>query len=241
MSEDNLKHWNALKQPPEDALKKIVGGRIGGMTDIKPQWRYKAMTEQFGPCGIGWTFRPVGQPRFEQGSEGQVAVFVDIELLIKDGDKWSEPIPGTGGSMYITKEKSGLHTSDEAVKMATTDALSVAMKMVGVAADIYLGNWDGSKYKDEPSQPKAPTPQPTPKPAATIPQQAIDQEQENKQVAAWCVEMEGASKGAIADFRGWWKKFETDIEHDCGKAGAAKVYAAYVATGTMLAKKAVEK
>lgn len=31
--------------------------------------------------------------------------------------------------------------------MATTDALSVAMKMLGVAAEIYLGNFDGSKYK----------------------------------------------------------------------------------------------
>lgn len=30
--------------------------------------------------------------------------------------------------------------------MAMTDALSVAFKAVGVAADIYLGNYDGSKY-----------------------------------------------------------------------------------------------
>ena len=236
MSEDNLKHWNALKQPPVDALKKIVGGRIGGMTDIKPQWRYKAMTEQFGPCGIGWTFRPVGQPRFEHGSEGQVAVFVDIELLIKDNGEWSAPIPGTGGSMFITKEKSGLHTSDEAIKMATTDALSVAMKMVGVAADVYIGNWDGTKYKNTP-----PVQREDPKQPDAIPQQAIDQEHQNKQVSAWCGEMEGAAKGDLATFRNWWKAFEADITTDCGKAGAAKVYAAFVATGTMLAQKAVAK
>jgi len=34
--------------------------------------------------------------------------------------------------------------------MATTDALGTAMKMLGVAAEVYLGNWDGSKYVNQP-------------------------------------------------------------------------------------------
>ena len=41
--------------------------------------------------------------------------------------------------------------------MATTDALGVAMKHLGVAADVYMGLWDGSKYiepKDAPNFPK---------------------------------------------------------------------------------------
>ena len=50
---DNLKLWEAVKQPPASALKPIGGGRLKGMTDIKPQWRYLVMTEQFGPCGFG--------------------------------------------------------------------------------------------------------------------------------------------------------------------------------------------
>ena len=33
--------------------------------------------------------------------------------------------------------------------MAVTDAIGTAMKMIGVAADIYFGKWDGSKYKDD--------------------------------------------------------------------------------------------
>ena len=48
--------------------------------------------------------------------------------------------------MLIVNEKSGPHTSDEAFKMALTDALSVAMTRLGVASDIYMGNWTGSKY-----------------------------------------------------------------------------------------------
>ena len=38
--------------------------------------------------------------------------------------------------------------------MALTDALSVAMKQLGVAAKIYEGLWDGSKYRDEPDEPQ---------------------------------------------------------------------------------------
>ena len=43
-----------------------------------------------------------------------------------------------------------MYNSDEAYKMAVTDALSVAFKAFGMAAEVYLGNWDGSKYKDAP-------------------------------------------------------------------------------------------
>jgi hypothetical protein len=50
--------------------------------------------------------------------------------------------------MLIVQESAGLHTSDEAYKMATTDALSVAMKQLGVAADIYLGHNNESKYSN---------------------------------------------------------------------------------------------
>ena len=49
----------------------------------------------------------------------------------------------------IAKEKNGPHTSDECYKMAVTDAISTAIKMLGVGADIYAGKWDGTKYKDQ--------------------------------------------------------------------------------------------
>ena len=69
---------------------------------------------------------------------------MQIDLFVNIGDKWSDAIPGTGGSTFIANEKNGLYMSDEAVKMATTDALSVAMKMLGVGADVYMGH--GGKY-----------------------------------------------------------------------------------------------
>lgn len=155
MSNDNLSTWLAVCRPPETALKKIGGGRLKGMTDINPQWRYKAMTEQFGPVGFGWKYRVT--ERWEQrDTNGQVAVFVSVALQVKYKGEWSDDIHGSGGAMliaeenktdYETKEKiKTLYLSDEAYKMAETDALSVAMKQIGVAADIYMGMFDGSKY-----------------------------------------------------------------------------------------------
>jgi len=148
---ENMKIWDALKTPPKDALKEIKGGRLKGFTDVNPQWRYEAMTKQFGSCGIGWKYE-VEKLWTEEGSDSQVFAFAEIRLYIRDineGDgrgSWSAPIPGVGGSKLVAQESSGLYSSDEAYKMAITDALSVALKMLGVAAEIYRGTWDASKH-----------------------------------------------------------------------------------------------
>lgn len=144
----NLDIWLAVEKPPKEALKTIKGGRLSGMTDINPQWRYKAMTEQFGVVGEGWTYE-IHKLWTEPGTDGQVMAFAQVGLRIKRGEHWSEPIPGIGGAAMIAKESSGLRSSDEAYKMALTDALSVAMKMIGIGSAIYEGRWDGSKYAEE--------------------------------------------------------------------------------------------
>jgi len=144
---ENLRFWDKLRTPPSAALKKIAAGRMKGKTDINPQWRIKVMTEHFGPVGIGWKYT-IDRLWTEKGSGDQVCAFVLVSVYIKDGENWSEPIQGSGGSMLIAQEKSGLYTSDEAFKMATTDALSVALKAIGVAADVYMGMMDGSKYEE---------------------------------------------------------------------------------------------
>lgn len=139
---DNMKIYNATKCVPENAKKPIQGGRLKGKTDINPMWRIKALTEQFGACGIGWYYNVTKQWTEEVGDE--VAVFVNIELFIRVGGEWSKPIFGTGGNMLAQSEKGGIYVSDECYKMATTDALSVACKQLGFGADVY---WDADKTK----------------------------------------------------------------------------------------------
>lgn len=141
--------YKFLSKPPQWALKEIQAGRLKGRADINPQWRYEAMNDTFGECGIGWRYE-VEKLWTEQGANGEVGAFALVNVFIKDRETsdWSKPIVGVGGSMLVANEKSGARTNDEAFKMATTDALSVALKFLGVAADIYKGSWDGSKYTD---------------------------------------------------------------------------------------------
>ncbi len=155
---NNMALWDAVKQPPKDALKSIGAGRLKGMTDISPQWRIKAMTEYFGPVGTGWKYT-VDKLWTEPGADGAVMCFVMVSVYYKNGSEWSDGVPGIGGSGIILKERNGLYTQDEGYKMAMTDALSVALKALGIAADIYAGKWDGSKYRDD--QPSAAQNRPT--------------------------------------------------------------------------------
>ena len=142
---NNLELYEKVRQVPEEAKKTIGAGRLKGMTDINPMWRIKMLTEQFGICGFGWYYEVTNQWIEDCGNE-KVAC-VNINLYIKANGEWSKPIFGTGGSKLSTVEKSGVYVSDECYKMATTDAISVACKNLGMGADVYW-NKDRTKYSE---------------------------------------------------------------------------------------------
>lgn len=152
---DAIKIYEKLARPPKEALRQIEAGKLKGKTDINPQWRYKAMTEQFGLVGCGWKYE-VQKLWVEAGAGSEKLAFAQVAVFVKDGDTWSEPIVGIGGSKLVQLEKGAAVSNDEGYKMAVTDAFSTALKMLGVAADIYAGRWDGSKYK-EPLPPQVET------------------------------------------------------------------------------------
>ncbi len=165
----NMQLWDAVSRPPVSALKKITGGRLSGKTDINPQWRMQVLTEHFGLCGVGWKYT-IDRLWTEPGTAGQIFAFALVSLFTKTADGWSDPIPGIGGNLLIEKEKAGLHDNDEGFKMAVTDAISVACKSLGIAAEIYMGNFDGSKYKTTPPDTGAPPrSQPSSQPERTEP------------------------------------------------------------------------
>ena len=140
----NLDIYERVRVVPQKAQREIKGGRLNGKTDINPMWRIKTLTAEFGPCGIGWK-TAIKNKWLEKGSGEEVAAFVDIELFVKINGEWSDAILGTGGSMFVAKEKGGLYTDDEAFKKAYTDAISVACKALGIGADVYWDK-DSSKY-----------------------------------------------------------------------------------------------
>lgn len=147
---ENLEIYERARQVPPSAQKEIQAGRLTGKTDINPMWRIKALTEQFGPCGIGWKY-VITDKRLEQGANNEVSAFVDIDLFIKVDGAWSDAIPGTGGSAFVASERNGLYTSDECFKMALTDAISVSCKALGFGADVYWAK-DATKYTPRPKR-----------------------------------------------------------------------------------------
>lgn len=143
--------YKSLSQPPATALRQITAGNLKGKTDINPQWRYEAMTEKFGLVGIGWKYE-IQRLWTENGARGEVLAFAQVAVFVRNPEskEWSDPIVGIGGSKLVNSFSAGLQSNDEGFKMAVTDAFSTSLKMLGVAADIYAGRWDGSKYKDAP-------------------------------------------------------------------------------------------
>ena len=158
---NHLEIYEKSRSVPQEAQKRITGGRLNGMTDINPMWRIKKLTELFGPCGVGWKY-VIREKRVESLNTSEAAAFVDVDLYIRWEGEWSDPIPGTGGSMFVTQEKNGVHMSDECYN-----------KALGFGADVYWEK-DPTKYTGQPTQPKPdkpkraakpePKPEPEPKP-----------------------------------------------------------------------------
>lgn len=155
-------YYEQLAYPPPDALRQIQAGDLKNFTDIKPQWRIEIMDKVFGACGTGWKYEIVKMWDYPL-SDGNVLCFVQINLYIQniEAQGWSDPIPGIGGNTLVdmvniygsdkrpTGEKR-LKANDEGYKMALTDAMSNAMKLLGVGAAVYRGQWSGSKYTNLP-------------------------------------------------------------------------------------------
>ena len=161
---DNMKIWDALGKTDPAHTKQFT--RAGGFrgTAIKPMWANLRMTEFFGPCGIGW-----GQEKPEYQvveAPGEILVYCTVALWYwnrQEPNSGKGLVYGVGGdkvvSQIFAKDQQGNkirgedgnfktypQTDDEAFKKAYTDALSNAMKFIGVGADVHLGQFEDNKY-----------------------------------------------------------------------------------------------
>ena len=158
---DNLSLYRKYCEVPKEALKAFDNGKFKG-TDINTMWRIKSLTEEFGVCGIGW-YPEIVRTWTENGANGEVLCFAEIKLFIKVNGEWSKGISATGGSTLVQYVKSGQYhkSNDEGFKMAITDALGVACKLLGFGANTY---WEHgrSKYTEYDTEEQHKQPQKTP-------------------------------------------------------------------------------
>jgi hypothetical protein len=144
MANSNTAIWDKLGKTDPAHTKQFQ--RFGGFrgTAIQPIWSYRRMTEEFGPCGKGWG---VDRPEFQvvPAGDGEVLVFCTATIWWREGDN-DHYVSGVGGDKVAGKNKHGLQTDDEAFKKAFTDAITNALKLIGVGADVHMGLFDDSKY-----------------------------------------------------------------------------------------------
>ena len=141
---DNMKIWSVLEKTDPSHTKAFQ--RSGGFkgTAIKPIYCDKRMTELFGPCGEGWG---IGKPEFQVVSaDKEILVFCTVGVW--HGTR-ENIVYGVGGDKVLADQSKGLKTSDEAFKMAFTDAIGNAYKHLGMSADIHMGRFDDAKYLEE--------------------------------------------------------------------------------------------
>lgn len=192
MNNNNLDLYDRLRTVPDSACREITSGELAGFTNITPQWRIETLTREFGPCGIGWYYdRP--EYRFEKTDDGEVICFCSTNLYVRYNNEWSKPIPGEGGNKLVSKSNGVATANDECCKMAFTDALSTAAKMLGLAADVYYKEGRDGKYTERNGNgsnlfPMAEQPsalQPT-APVQPLPQQSAPQQPMPQQVCSAC-------------------------------------------------------
>lgn len=141
---DNKALWKRAFMTDPRAVKPITGKAYKGNSP-KPYWIVERLTDEFGPCGIGWGFNIVSE-RFERFSDTESLHIAVVRLWYVLGDARGEfEQVGQTRASYVTA--SGKFTVDEdAPKKSVTDALVKCASYLGFAGDIFSGMWDDSKY-----------------------------------------------------------------------------------------------
>lgn len=150
-----MRYWDALKTPDPAATKPFQ--RQGGFkgTQIDPTWRLQKMTETFGPIGEGWGYveddlQVVNGCVYSKVRVWYIPIGEEPVWGVKEvpnNARWTGP---QWGGTPLNKGKAGSQwPDDECFKMSITDALGKCLLQLGLAADVYQGKFDDSKYRDE--------------------------------------------------------------------------------------------
>lgn len=150
MSNANMDLWRRVCVTDPAAVKPITGKQYKGNSP-KPYWIIERLTDEFGPCGIGWGFS-IASERYERFGEGAQAETLHIACVrfwyVLDGQRGElEQVGQTRGS-YTTRDGKFL-VDEDAPKKSVTDALVKCASYLGFAGDIFSGRWDDSKYVAE--------------------------------------------------------------------------------------------
>ena len=144
---NNKALWQRAFTTDPKAVKAITGKQYSGNSP-KPYWIVERLTDEFGPCGIGWGFQIINE-RFERFSDTDSLHVASVRFwYVLGGQRGELEQIGQTKASYTTN--AGKFMLDEdAPKKSVTDALVKCASYLGFAGDIFSGRWDDSKYVAE--------------------------------------------------------------------------------------------
>lgn len=188
MNDKNKALWHRVCITNPDAVKAITGKQYQGNSP-KPYWIVERLTDEFGPCGIGWGFTILDE-RMERLTEHEILHVARVRFWYVLDDKRGE-LEQIGQTKAVYAKKDGnLMVDEDAPKKSVTDALVKCASYIGFAGDIFSGRWDDSKYIESAREHYRPKPTPMPPEVVADWLAAID--------AAGPDELEQQTKAALA-------------------------------------------
>jgi len=144
---DNKALWKRAYTTDPKAVKAITGKQYSGNSP-KPYWIIERLTDEFGPCGIGWGFSILNE-RFERFSDTDTLHVAVVRFwYVMDGQRGELEQVGQTKASYTTSKGTFL-LDEDAPKKSVTDALVKCASYLGFAGDIFSGRWDDSRYVAE--------------------------------------------------------------------------------------------
>ena len=144
---NNKELWRRAFMTDPRAVKPITGKQYSGNSP-KPYWIVERLTDEFGPCGIGWGFTILSE-RFERFGEGKTAEALHVAVVrfwyVLDDKRGEFEQVGQTRAAYTTSRDKFM-VDEDAPKKSVTDALVKCASYLGFAGDIFSGMWDDSKY-----------------------------------------------------------------------------------------------
>jgi len=142
----NTEIWDAVCETDPKFTKGFKrGGGFSGTSTNSTYLHHKA-TKLWGPCGKGWGYEVVDE-KYVDGAvhdDGRDIIHVvRVRLWYCDRDTYVEQY---GQTEFVSKNKYGWKTDEEAPKKSLTDGVSKCLAALGFSADIFQGLYDDNKY-----------------------------------------------------------------------------------------------
>lgn len=145
--------WESVCKTPPEYVKSITGKSYSA---INPMYVVQTLTRVLeGPNGEKWVViidedKLVEGHWLSNGKDRYILHVIKGHLRYYRNGQWYETNQQYGQTPFVYETRSGDIKSDEdAFKKSATDLMTKCASLLGVAADVFLGQYDGNKYIDK--------------------------------------------------------------------------------------------